>query len=274
MMRRKKEVISSKLIVGFLPGALLGIIVSWVVNCALAEISLNPFFSLVRSLSLSRTYDDVKRNVITFSTQYFGILFAIIGVAIMMRVQSKSKNNQLPENLRSMLLVFSSLVIVSGFLCMILDEHWFSFAATIKVPLYTIVGMSVCFAFTYSLLDVVNAMYGHFSDGAPNGEGTTTSSMIGSEDQVHLILLTSIVMGACFGMIFGLMDVEDQRGLQLRDALIEDEEYCIPVGIILGGVAGIYNQILLGDTVSKRRSLRSDFNDETEEILTESDRLL
>ena len=192
----------------------------------------------------------------------------------MMRVQSKSKSNQLPENLRSMLLVFSSLVIFSGFLCMILDEHWFSFAATIKVPLYTIVGMSVCFAFTYSLLDVVNAMYGHFSDGAPNSEGTTTSSMIGSEDQVHLILLTSIVMGACFGMIFGLMDVEDQRGLQLRDALIEDEEYCIPVGIILGGVAGIYNQILLGDTVSKRRSLRSDFNDETEEVLTESDRLL
>ena len=66
-----------------------------------------------------------------------------------------------------------------------------------------------------------------------------TSSMIGSEDQVHLILLTSIVMGACFGMIFGLMDVEDQRGLQLRDALIEDEEYCIPVGIILGGVVFI-----------------------------------
>ena len=192
----------------------------------------------------------------------------------MMRVQSKSKSNQLPENLRSMLLVFSSLVIFSGFLCMILDEHWFSFAATIKVPLYTIVGMSVCFAFTYSLLDVVNAMYAHFSDGAPNSEGTTTSSMIGSEDQVHLILLTSLVMGACFGMIFGLMDVEDQRGLQLRDALIEDEEYCIPVGIILGGVAGIYNQILLGDTVSKRRSLRSDFNDETEEVLTESDRLL
>ena len=34
----------------------------------------------------------------------------------MMRVQSKSKSNQLPENLRSMLLVFSSLVIFSGFL--------------------------------------------------------------------------------------------------------------------------------------------------------------
>jgi hypothetical protein len=38
---------TGKLIVGFITGALMGIVVSWVVNCALAEISLNPFFSLV-----------------------------------------------------------------------------------------------------------------------------------------------------------------------------------------------------------------------------------
>ena len=74
-MRRKKEVISSKLIVGFLTGALLGIIVSWVVNCALAEISLNPFFSLVRTLSLSLAYDDVERNVIaTYHTVFWNSL--------------------------------------------------------------------------------------------------------------------------------------------------------------------------------------------------------
>ena len=60
MMRRKKDVISSKLIVGFLTGALMGIIVSWVVNCALAEISLNPFFSLVRTLSLLRRRKEKK----------------------------------------------------------------------------------------------------------------------------------------------------------------------------------------------------------------------
>lgn len=192
----------------------------------------------------------------------------------MIRVQNKTKKNQLPENLKSMLVMFSSLVIVSGFLCMILDEYWFDFAATIKVPLYTIVGMSVCFAFTFSLLDVINVMTVHCNGGAPNGDGTTSSSIIGSQDQVHLILLTSIVMGACFGMVFGLMDVEDQRGLQLRDALIEDEEYCIPIGVVLGGVAGIYNQVLLRETVTTRRSRRSDFNDETEEIMTESDRLL
>ena len=52
---------------GFLTGALLGIIVSWVVNCALAEISLNPFFSLVRTLSLSLTTTfKTKRNHAVF----------------------------------------------------------------------------------------------------------------------------------------------------------------------------------------------------------------
>ena len=75
MMRRKKEVISSKLIVGFLTGALLGIIVSWVVNCALAEISLNPFFSLVRTLSLSlvRRRRQTKRNHV-FHTVFWNSL--------------------------------------------------------------------------------------------------------------------------------------------------------------------------------------------------------
>ena len=179
-----------------------------------------------------------------------------------------SKDNKyLSENLRSMLFIFACLVVFSGFLCMILDEHWFQFPATIKVPLYTIVGMSVCFAFTFSLLDVVNVWLVHCS-------GNENTSLVQSQDQVHLILLTSIVMGACFGMIFGLMDVEDQRGLQLRDALIQDEEYCIPVGIILGGISGMYNQALLSQSKKHRRSSRLDFNDETEEIISESDRLL
>lgn len=34
--------------INFALGATLGIVVSWVTNCALAEISLNSFFAMVR----------------------------------------------------------------------------------------------------------------------------------------------------------------------------------------------------------------------------------
>ena len=57
---------SSTLIKGFVSGAFFGIVVSWVVNCALAEISLNPFFSMVRVLSFifrTRRFSNVDVNI-------------------------------------------------------------------------------------------------------------------------------------------------------------------------------------------------------------------
>ena len=92
----------------------------------------------------------------------------------------------------------------------------------------------MCFAFTFSLLDVINFVINHFRG----------QIVIENHDQIRLLLATSMIMGACFGFIFGMMDVEDQKGIDLRDTLIREEEYCIPIGVLLGGLAGYGIQAL------------------------------
>ena len=65
-----------------------------------------------------------------------------------------------------------------------------------------------------------------------------------SPKQVYLILAVSVALGAYFGFIFGVMDVEDARGWMLRQALLKEERYCFPVGAVLGGVSGFMNERL------------------------------
>eukprot|EP00941_MAST-03F_sp_MAST-3F-sp1_P003111 g3111.t1 len=187
-------------------GGILGVLISWVVNCTLAEISVSKFFSL-----------------------YFGILFCAIGLIVGVRVF----RSPVPSDKRNVLVFFAAMVIFSGILCIVLDEQWFKFAAVYKVPLYIIVGMSVCFAFTFSLLDLLNYGLAYF-------QGEDSKALIESSSQVHLVLVSSLAMGAAFGAIFGLLDVED-RGPDIRNALIHEENYCIPIGFLIGSVSGATN---------------------------------
>ena len=56
--------------------------------------------------------------------------------------------------------------------------------------------------------------------------------------QIYLMLFISCLMGIAFGLIFGLFDVEDESFYTLRLALLKEENYCYPIGLILGGVGG------------------------------------
>ena len=69
-----------------LVGAALGTVLSFLVNSALVEISLNPFFSF-----------------------YFGLLFGFVGTLIIYRVKSQEKFQKGVG-----LLVFGCLVLLSG----------------------------------------------------------------------------------------------------------------------------------------------------------------
>ena len=46
-------------------------------------------------------------------------------------------------------------------------------------------------------------------------------------------------MGAIFGFIFGVMDVEDEVAYQIKLALLKEEHYCYPIGALLGALAGL-----------------------------------
>ena len=47
-------------------------------------------------------------------------------------------------------------------------------------------------------------------------------------------------MGMLFGLIFGIMDLEDVAARQIKQYLMKEENYCIPIGLILGGIAGLF----------------------------------
>ena len=51
-------------------------------------------------------------------------------------------------------------------------------------------------------------------------------------------------MGIAFGLIFGLLDIEDESLYHLRFALMKEETYCYPIGFALGAIAGYANQKL------------------------------
>jgi hypothetical protein len=61
---------------------------------------------------------------------------------------------------------------------------------------------------------------------------------------VYLVVGTAVLMGFVFGMVFGLLDVEDETVSHLRMALQREESICYPIGALIGGVATVLNQLL------------------------------
>ena len=51
-------------------------------------------------------------------------------------------------------------------------------------------------------------------------------------------------MGFFYGLLFGIFDVEDQRGNKLDIKLIKEEFYCIPIAGLLGFFGGTINEYL------------------------------
>merc|ERR1719217_309894 len=80
-------------------GAALGIGISLIVNLALVELSVSPFFSF-----------------------YFGILFVAVGCVILWRIISQDITDS--AHLRKIhLSIFAGIIVFSGFLCPPRPQH-------------------------------------------------------------------------------------------------------------------------------------------------------
>ncbi len=211
-------------------GMLLGLAVSLIVNSTLVEISVSPFFAL-----------------------YFGLLFMSVGGIIIYRLNGASLFGGAAENdadqalllapedeqkRKKQLTFFASLILVSGFLCFVLEKNWFVGLSWIaKIPLYTVLGIAVTFALVFSVVDLINYAMGFL-------RAAVARPVVESSHQVYLIMSIALVMGATFGFIFGAMDIEDEIQYQVRLALLKEERTCLPIGAILGAVAGFGNEYL------------------------------
>lgn len=191
-----------------LVGGGLGVVISMVVNSALIEISISPFFST-----------------------YFGVLFILVGCLILWRVVSHEATD--PMQMKKVhLAVFAGIIILSGMLCFMLDRRLFQgLAPWMKVPLYTVLGLAVAFALTFSIVDLLNYVLGFC-------RSSMSKPIVESSQQVYLVLCVSLAMGCVFGFTFGYLDVEDEQAYHIRVALMREEHYCWPMGTVLGGMAG------------------------------------
>jgi len=246
-----KEDFKKAVISGFV-GTCLGIAVSLIVNSTLVEISVSPFFAL-----------------------YFGLLFMSVGGIIIYRLNGSTlfSGNTNTDNVgeadqafllapedekrrKKQLTFFASLICFSGFLCFILEKNWFvGLSPTTKVPLYTILGVSVAFALVFSIVDLVNYLMGFL-------RASIARPIVESSHQVYLIMTIAMVMGACFGFIFGVMDIEDEIQYQVRLALLKEERTCIPIGAILGAIAGFGNEYIRQKSDEYASIANSGFDDD------------
>ena len=101
---------------------------SLMVNCALVEVSLSPFFAAA-----------------------FGMLFLVSGATVVWQVALEPAGG---DN-RVLLLGFALLVTVSGVVCFLLERDWsHGLSAHAKVPLYALLGVSLSFSTHFTAIDL------------------------------------------------------------------------------------------------------------------------
>lgn len=69
-------------------------------------------------------------------------------------------------------------------------------------------------------------------------------NVIESQDQLINMILNCFAVGLAYGLIFGLMDLQDERFQQMRKDFFYEERLCFPIGIVGGIVAGMANEVL------------------------------
>lgn len=117
------------LIISTIMFGITGSMVSFITNCTLAEISISAFFSL-----------------------YFGIFFLLIGMIVSYRAYNSTEN-------RMLIGAFGLLILLSGIICFMVEKNWFlGISSHTKILLYAIIGASVTFSISFSIVDIVNMM--------------------------------------------------------------------------------------------------------------------
>merc|ERR1719387_1996943 len=190
---------------------------------------------------------------------YLGILFIVVGAIILWRIFSQEDGiGSSPDQKQNKgpLAIFAVLIIVSGLICFALERHWYvGLTPLMKVPLYAILGTSVAFALTFSVVDLVNYVLGFL-------QVSIAKPFVESASQVYMVLTVALAMGGIFGLIFGVMDVEDEVSYQIRLALLREERYCYPVGAVLGGLVGFGNEYLREQEKRGGTSLPNGFDED------------
>lgn len=151
-------------------GSALGLVVSWITNSVLLEVSTSPAF-----------------------TWWFSLVLVGTGALLARRAQVE------PGGPRPAGTLFALLVLGGGLLCLVVGENPLRLSSAARVPLFAWLGAAVSSLLCLSLVDMVNLSLSPLRGGA----------VVESAGQVSSVVFLSVLMGLSFGLIFGVADVED-----------------------------------------------------------------
>lgn len=167
------------------------------------------------------------------------------------------KNSEHPRP--GLLLCFALTVLLSGVLCILLEQDWFLKGHPLyRVPLYSILGVAVTFSLCFTVVDLTN----HAAAACCANRGGRP--LVESELQVMLVIVSSMLMGVVFGFIFGYEDVEDAARRRDHLVFMRTESICYPIGAVIGAASAVANHYL-GEKAEEHRfdPLRdTEFDDE------------
>jgi len=191
-------------------GALLGMLVSFMVICSLIEISLS-FFEAVM----------------------FGIVLAFVGGFMIWRAAAMAEDQ--PRTVfRIMMGAFGVAVCIAGMFCFGLQEGWQkSMTPGEKVPIYFLLGTTLSFSVIFGFGEIVNMCVAHFAS-------DEARPVFNSSKQILTLVILASIMGAIEGLVFGTLDAEDDT--YLRDQFQETNQVCIPIGGVIGAILGLLNE--------------------------------
>lgn len=216
MMAAISQNANARLGVAAVVGAILGMLIGWCTNAAMVEISINAIFAL-----------------------YFGFFFLFLAGVITWRVVNFSQAAN-----RHALLVLSGLMGLAGLICVFYQRHWFfSLSAALRVPIYAILGVSLSFALSFAIAELLNYASTHTNFGSPVAP-RAQSALVQSPQQIFLLAVASVSLGFVYGIIFGFAEIG--KGVftlhTLRTQFLHEERICLPIGALVGAVTGFLNE--------------------------------
>jgi len=75
-------------------------------------------------------------------------------------------------------------------------------------------------------------------------QGEYGKPLVNTQNQYSFILTVSCLLGIIYGLIFGIMDLEDLSKNYLKAAFIKEQNYCIPIGLGFGCITGYMNEYI------------------------------
>jgi uncharacterized protein YacL len=210
-------------------GALLGMLVSFMVICSLVEISLS-FFEAVM----------------------FGIVLTFVGGFMIWRATSMHEGQPKPC-FRVMMGGFGVAVGVAGVCCFGLQEGWgTSMSTQAKIPIYFLLGTTLSFSVIFGFGEIVNLCVAHCVS-------EETRPVFNSSKQIMILVVLTSIMGAIEGLVFGSLDAEDD--VYLRKQFPETNKVCIPLGACVGALMGFLNESLRNQPDQSNEAVGKDRTD-------------